>query len=323
MMKKNRYDICRMAGIFLAIFCAIMVFSTGVWAGTQRTVVLHNPDGTLTKISVQNGQQMTFPAVKNPAGYGFMGWSPEQGKTCAPEYEAGQQIYIRKNMHFYPVLYKWDKEPDLNVKHMAENVNGYSRIIFVGDSRTKILKHTLEVQGVDLEEERLGFVCKSGQGLSWFKEEGLSLLEEEINKAGDVQEREPVAIIFNLGINDLGFRKNNFLDCDKQLVSYLTYMNTLARNLSGQNCRLYYMSVNPVNSARKRKKDETQIRYFNENMKHGLDSSYFWIDTYSWLMQNGYSTHNDFFAGRDDGLHYSMRTSKRIYQYCMEVLKGL
>ena len=37
-----------------------------------------------------------------------------------------------------------------------------------------------------------------------------------------------------------------------------------------------------------------------------------------YLMKNGYSTYNAFKGNIDDGVHYSTRTYKRIYKYCLK-----
>ena len=39
------------------------------------------------------------------------------------------------------------------------------------------------------------------------------------------------------------------------------------------------------------------------------------------LMKNGYSTYNEFKGNIDDGVHYSTRTYKRIYKYCMNAIR--
>ena len=38
-------------------------------------------------------------------------------------------------------------------------------------------------------------------------------------------------------------------------------------------------------------------------------------------MKNGYSTYNAFKENIDDGVHYSGRTYKRIYKYCLNIIK--
>ena len=88
------------------------------------------------------------------------------------------------------------------------------------------------------------------------------------------------------------------------------------------------MSVNPVNSKMNAETNhavraEADVRDFNGFIKNSLQDTYTFIDTYSMLMQEGFSTDagiNGLDSGVDDGLHYSTRTYKRIYRYCLDFL---
>ena len=131
----------------------------------------------------------------------------------------------------------------------------------------------------------------------------------------------PVAVIFNLGVNDLSSHNSgNGVDYKGEANAYLARMNTLAEELESD-CRLFYMSVNPVNTAMKPTRKEAQLRYFNNRLQSGLNNRFQWIDTYKYLMKNGYSTYNAFKGNIDDGVHYSARTYKRIYKYCMNAIR--
>lgn len=131
----------------------------------------------------------------------------------------------------------------------------------------------------------------------------------------------PVAVIFNLGVNDLSSHNSgNGVDYKGEANAYLACMNTLAEELESD-CRLFYMSVNPVNTAMKPTRKEAQLRYFNDRLQNGLNHRFQWIDTYKYLMKNGYSTYNEFKGNIDDGVHYSTCTYKRIYKYCMNAIR--
>lgn len=132
----------------------------------------------------------------------------------------------------------------------------------------------------------------------------------------------PVAVIFNLGVNDLSSHNSgNGVDYKGEANAYLARMNTLAEELESD-CRLFYMSVNPVNTAMKPTRKEAQLRYFNDRLQSRLNKRFQWIDTYKYLMKNGYSTYNEFKGNIDDGVHYSTRTYKRIYKYCMNAIRS-
>ena len=60
---------------------------------------------------------------------------------------------------------------------------------------------------------------------------------------------------------------------------------------------------------------------FNDRLQSRLNKRFQWIDTYKYLMKNGYSTYNEFKGNIDDGVHYSTCTYKRIYKYCMNAIR--
>jgi hypothetical protein len=62
----------------------------------------------------------------------------------------------------------------------------------------------------------------------------------------------PVAVIFNLGVNDLIHKNRESISYDSVASDYASYMNGLSRKLTARNCELFYMSVNPCNTARER-----------------------------------------------------------------------
>lgn len=102
-------------------------------------------------------------------------------------------------------------------------------------------------------------------------------------------------------------------------------MTNIASTLKSKNCKLFYMSVNPLNStmitkAGKGSRTEAQVREFNSKIRSGLSANYKYIDTYSVLMKTGYGTnasYNGEDSVSDDGLHYTTKTFKRIYYYCV------
>lgn len=285
----------------------------------QKIVTIETSKGTVKK-NINSGSYITLPADVNKNGYTFLGWSTSNKQTCNPMYQAYEKIKITKNMHLYPVKYKWNQEPDIYVDGLAENVEKYAKIIFVGDSRTAMLKGTLQRQGSDKIFNKVGFVCKPGEGLKWMKSYGEKLLLDEIDA---MEERtEPVAVIVNLGVNDLIHKgRRNSVDYDSVASDYASYMNGLAKKLLRRNCKLFYMSVNPCNTAMKATRNESEIRGFNSKLKYRLRDSFAWIDTYSYLMRCGYTTLCEFRNYTDDGVHYSMKTYKRIYAYAIKKIR--
>lgn len=287
-----------------------------------RTVTIETSGGTMVRRTAAGGT-VTLPADRNGSDYTFLGWSSKKNQTCNPQYQAYETIRVTKNMHLYPVKYYWSQEPDVNVRNLAVNLSKYSRVIFVGDSRTVMMRQTLYGQYGEKISSKVSFVCKVGEGLGWMKNTAEASLIKELEKEmADETDDCPVAVIFNLGVNDLIHRRESTLDYKAVANQYVTYMNELSGKLATLNVNLFYMSVNPLNTAMKPTRKESEVRGFNEILRHGLNADYSWIDTYSYLIKRGYTTHNEFRGGLDDGLHYSKKTYKRIYSLVMKNLRN-
>ena len=228
-------------------------------------------------------------------------------------------IQVRKKTHLYAVMYNWQQEPDIQVNNLAAQLSEYSGIIFVGDSRTAMLRSTLKQQCSSDSLKKVGFVCKTGEGLDWMKKYGEKELLNEISGMDD--NAKPVAVIFNLGVNDLIHKNRKSISYDSVASDYASYMNGLSRKLTARNCELFYMSVNPCNTAMKSTRKESEIRGFNNRLRQRLNGNFTWINSYSYLMRCGYTTRCEFRGYTDDGVHYSMRTYKRIYAYAIKQIR--
>lgn len=291
------------------------------------SVVLHKTRGAEYKtIYVKKGDSFTLPGAENPEGYTFMGWSTKPNivitgsKPGKVQYETGEVIpSVNSTIHLYQVMYQRNTEKNLISSQMAKpDLNRYGGVIMVGDSRTVRMRQALAAQNCGANMNGVRFVSASGQGLKWFKDEGYRHLINQI-KHIRVSSSKSVAVVFNLGVNDL-----------YRISDYVAYMNELAPELEKMNCKLYYMSVNPINGVMIEKtgrlslRKEADVREFNDRIKTGLDD-YTYIDTYSWLMQNGFGTSNGVNgkdSSEDDGLHYTVKTYKRIYDYCLRYVNA-
>ena len=293
------------------------------------TVTLCKNNGADYKTeTVISGTEYTLPSVRNAAGYTFMGWDMQPGKSTAPRYEAGDTIAVNGNLRLYAVVFNRSNEEELTSSDLMASSGwrigngsgnrGYNHIIFVGDSRTVRMELTLQRQfGTDSSIIRdIDFVCQEGKGLAWLKEEGINSVIRLAEENYSVQR--PTAVIFNLGVNDPGNMNN-----------YVEYLKEIAGELQKKNCKLFIMSVNPVNSKtieylnKNSIRKEEVIRRFNSVLKSGLGSTYGYIDTYSYLLENGYGTDRGGGGqdvGTDDGLHYTTKTYKRIFKYCLDYL---
>ena len=63
------------------------------------------------------------------------------------------------------------------------------------------------------------------------------------------------------------------------------------------------------------------IRTFNSGLAGELGSQYHYIDVYSYLMRTGYGTVSNTGDGTDDGVHYTPKTYKRIFTFCLNNIR--
>lgn len=154
-----------------------------------------------------------------------------------------------------------------------------SGTVFIGDSRTVGMYQAVR----DNSSLWVGAV---GKGRDWFVKYGSVQADPYIT--------EGTKVVINLGVNDTG-----------QIKKYITDMNSICQTWIDRGASVYYVSVNPLDYSKYVTNDS--IVSFNASLKAGLSADIKWIDSYSYLVENGYAT--------VDGIHYSKDTSKSIYQY--------
>ena len=287
------------------------------------TITLHQFSGALyQKTTLAVGSSFELPGVRDADGYTFMGWSTKAQQTVNPQYEAEDKITVNSNMDLYAVVFKKSAEKDLTEDELPQiNPYRYKQIIFVGDSRTEYMKNVLNGMG-QTAIQNIKFVCAEGQGLSWFQTTGYSQICSLIKNSTNSIYSPKTAVIFNFGVNDLG-----------NYEKYVEFYNSIEPVLTNKGCKLYFMSVNPVNrkmlaSAGRGDRSEAKLRAFNTYMKAHLAPEYTYIDMYSYLKSTGYgycsnkytSSGSDDSQYIDDGLHYTSKTYKHIYARCMNLL---
>ena len=271
-------------------------------------VRLYKCDGSYWKTIKNTNGRAVFPAVDSKTSNMVLGWSKTRGKhtLSASDYKAGARI-PSKNGKYYMVLFKasMDRAPSVITRPTK-----FNKVYMVGDSRTVDTKRALKSS----IPSNVTFIARGGQGLAWFKREGYPSLIRSVSKRPRSERK---AVIINLGVNDLDNSK-----------AYVTYMRKVSAALKKYNCKMYYLSVNPVNSTmikarRKKFRSEASIAAFNkviyEQLCSGKNRSFTYINTCTRLQKYGWSSnrHN---AGIHDGLHYSDQTYLRIFNYCMKYL---
>lgn len=188
-----------------------------------------------------------------------------------------------------------------SVRHFAELPSRVTehQIIWVGDSRTLGLGNALH------KEERPDddlFVGRVGEGVRWFREEGIAEMSDAI------AEHPGVPVVLNFGVNDPQL-------VDEYVVAYWDVIR------AHPDTQFYILSVNPldeefliedgqVNESVFDDINSLNVARMNVKLKEEFGSRY--IDSASYLKAEGFET--------VDGLHFSTRTYLNIHDYVVSLL---
>lgn len=163
----------------------------------------------------------------------------------------------------------------------------YDKVIMVGDSRfvgmSSAANHPL-----------CQWICEVSMGYDW--------LVSEAAPAIDASVVPNCAIVINLGVNDV-YRPGD----------YAAYLNSKIDGWVQAGADVYFMSVNPVVDGYGGSVTNAAVEQFNSTMTATLSQKIGYIDTYNYLIQNGYGT--------ADGLHYDASTYAAILNYCLRQLR--
>ena len=270
-----------------------------------KGVRLYKNNGAYWKTIYNKSGTAVFPVVGKTTNGMYLGWSRSKGKhtMSSSDYMFGDKIPGNSGRYYMvKFLPSQDKAPSVLEKPK------YDKVYFIGDSRTVGMYKALK-SGCP---SNVKFIAKGKQGLSWLKETAYQSLLNSVKGSGS---KERKAVIFNFGVNDFD-----------NITNYIRYMNKIAPVLKKYNCKLFYMSVNPVNSemikrAGCRTRTEKNVYDFNYSIRRGLCSGknapFKYIDACSYLQKNGWIS-KKLGNGIYDGLHYSANTYKRIYNYCIK-----
>lgn len=158
--------------------------------------------------------------------------------------------------------------------------------IMVGDSRFVGMQQAVGDAGCV-------WIGQVSAGLSWFCDTAVPEIDAAVTDQS--------VIIINMGVNDLG-----------NVWGYLEVLNQKVPEWLEKGAVVYYMSVNPVESHPYISNDD--IAEFNNILYNSMPPEVGWIETYSYLLDNGYAT--------QDGVHFDAGTYQTIFYYTMEVLEG-
>ncbi len=156
-----------------------------------------------------------------------------------------------------------------------------SNVILVGDSRFAGMGQTVGGSAT--------YIAAVGEGVSWLNATVIPRLKD-MDVKGKV-------VVFNLGVNDLG-----------AVSTYVATLNSLGADLRSRGAAVYFMTVNPVDEKVEKSHgysvSNASIVSFDQTLAGSL-TEFGIIDTYDYLVDNGFST--------VDGVHYAGDTYRAIY----------
>ena len=304
----------------------VLTCSGRVYAEDTCNVRLHDYSGNVVmekKVAV--GSIVELPAYKGNTEVAFQGWSANQGTEVNPAYEAMETITVSGDVDLYAVGYS-RKRDDSYIGRGLLTCKKY--VIFVGDSRVGRFKQAIALNHDEdyLDEHHVVVRRSPGRGIDhYLKESGVGTEKNLIHTVQELYQtkNKKIAVVMCYGVNDL----KNFLvptsaDLSLLVDRYIEMLRELQISLKKYHVMIYYLSVNPINSAINRTRREKTIRAFNEQMKASLPAGIRYIDAYHFLMREGFCTDKYVSAKKllDDGLHYSAGTSYKVMNYVIDLI---
>lgn len=194
--------------------------------------------------------------------------------------------YLLESKEEIEVLQKEKREEAIRIEENTsltqpvKNTVNSAGIIMIGDSRCVQMQEAVQGGGCS-------WICENSKGYAWLEEVAIGWADPSVGKG--------TKVVFCLGVNDPG-----------NVRKYAELVNAKAAEWRERGATVYYVSVNPVWENPYTTKE--QVENFNAAMP-GLLSGVIWVDTYTWLMENGCKI--------VDGLHYDAATSINIFNLIM------
>ena len=198
------------------------------------------------------------------------------------------------------------------VQTQAVSTAASKKTVLLGDSRTANLREVRTggplIKDLITQDGNMVWDFKWGARLT----DMVTYLVPRLELSGAIDSKTTIVIWmgFNDAANDTGATED-----------YINYINLLAALWNVRGAKVYYLNVGPAghrNGASKADKEfyamrNTRIKVFNKSLKKNLSSQIKYIDCYSYLANNGYTT--------TDGTHYNAATSKKVYSFIMKSIK--
>lgn len=197
----------------------------------------------------------------------------------------------------------------------SNNLEGKSKILLIGDSRTAQLGINVfdmpyanesgpaGVTATVIGETSSGdyIFSKGSESLEWVKQ-----VESDI----DAQVDSNTAVVMNMGTNGLGAEQ------------YIDYMNDKYEDWTAKGASVYFCTTNPVldeEASNWTTLTDSQVVEFNKEVKEGLDSNIGWIDTYSEVYD---MVVVDKMTPKGDGVHYDKEVYEKIWEVICDSVKS-
>lgn len=258
---------------------------------------------------------LPLPNSSNTQDYTFLGWALEPGKKTDPDFLEYQRVRLLQNTTLYGVYYPNSEEKDLDADTFSSLLTErYKMVLFVGDSRFAHAGRAIAQElGEGFLASRHAFVLAQAnitieqflEGTSRVNFEDLAAVLGNIPRLD-----QPAAVVVNLGTNNLRHVKNP----GSAAEAFLVQLQDLADRLSAYHVKLFFMSVNPVSGEALARHNYT-VYAFNRLIRESLPEGFTYIDSFSWLMKNGFTPRSC-----EDGVHYSLKTGKRVFDYAIRFL---
>lgn len=195
-----------------------------------------------------------------------------------PQPEPEQQEQQESTPVAAPVSNEQPPAVDIAEEYVYPQIESdYSEWYWIGDSRTVGMSYSVSID----------CLAKVGEGIAFFRRN-----YDQICKIRNK------TVIINLGVNDVYNSK-----------AYIDLYNGLPGDFLDNN-KVIVLSVNPCSGNYSYLNNS--IVTFNNALAGGLDSRITFLDSYSFMMRNGFGT--------TDGLHYTSATYVDIYNFVYDSL---
>lgn len=177
----------------------------------------------------------------------------------------------------------------------------YDKIIVIGDSRMELIANREDYS--EKLPDNMHFIAKSGRCIEWFNQTAIKKLHNLISN-------ENIAVVINMGVNDLQVEENPMVVANKYSHSFQVLSKFY------DNVDFFIMSINPINEVLIQKHIETNIRtnnnieIVNNNLSNFINDSE--INNLKFC-----DAYNNITFNTNDGLHYTEKTNKKIIEYIL------